>query len=326
MARTIIITEEQYKNFIYEESGVAKHLLPLIDYMTDKIYNLIYSCFVKPYIGKFKTKGELIDYLTNAYRNYYTEDSDNPIEIMTAPLVFDEEEIRKCNIFNLKEVDIHFFFTNSSKFGFFLPSETKLDKDNKFNKVVIWLNILLPIARKDLINSTLSHEMLHAYELMSRIMKGGMKSANEFINSDVELDNVEGNEDAKILLKSITYNYSPIERNAVLSTLYTELRNMGANRNNIKDALNKTDANRMYNDMVELAIDVRDNTSGVMDLIYNLRKSSNVLNGIFPPINGSMENIYKYRNKVIDKLSNVYNSFSKKMYRIVGTYLTDVEG
>lgn len=308
----LLINESQektlYKYILKEYGGYVSGFEPTINYMYEKIF-----LTVKKLLSKNKN---IINDLLKKYSTIIKLDN------IIKPLIINEATLNKLGIKNVKKIIIHYFVSNNNSAAAFDNNGTDIDeKDNKFDKIELYVNIGYLVESNFIyLKKSLQHELTHVYQLLRMYRQKGVENTDDTFSNKYYANDVEANN----LPQIFSYHFSKIEINAYVSELYTALKESNANMTNYKNVVNNSSIyqNYMLLAKIEEALNGRNKSKYTQEILKWINENPEHVD-MFPSSKGMT--VEKYNKRLIamcnDKLTYMYD----KIRKITERYLMNIQ-
>lgn len=302
--KVILINESQFSAIICEESGYAKVVKELVDYIYKEAIKLSYSDLGKG-IGNFA--------LNKIKLNQFKRERNRTIDINT-------ETLNSLNINFIENIKI-VLSTNNDSNGALLVNSIRVNPNtDKIQTATMEFNIFTilnySIKNRAALYGLIQHEITHLYEYCQRYYSG--KNDMEHLNSRRIASHHEDYEDYNNL-QNILYYCDLLEMNATISQLYKILEKSKANKNNYIKIYQNTSCYSRLNSIYEF-ISILKTNLGMVEYIQNTVAPSYTR---FKLPNSNGKSIQQYQPLLIKWFENRASNYQNRIRKVIGRYLYD---
>lgn len=313
--KRLIISKEQYDNYttLSEARGmIPKNLYQFGQYIVDYMLDSINKKFG---INKSKLSNASEEQIHDMLFNHFGEDE------LVDEYTFNKQAVNGffgINLFNSCTV---FLICTDRMSACFLPTKTTYENDNKANELYFVVDMITLLTKQTGFYETMTHELTHAYQYCSIVMKRGKEYASDrkeywSTGSPSEMMHETSKE-----IAWLAYYLSIDETNARIAQLYHTLE---ANNANEKNALNIAYEKGYISKIVTILEKYKANIeANKKNIVYDLIRASE--NPYFKNVFPSMKefNPNKYRKRIVEVIQKRINYIKVKVNRIVKQYLQD---
>lgn len=303
--KKLILNEDKF-NVLLEYAGFVSGWQKLIEHIYEtserNLYKLIRSVVPLQYLSR--PKKEIWEY----FENLDNISLDEPMK----DFIIVEKHLNMLNVYGIKQITIEYTIDDNLG-GAFNKDSMTVGEDGKLNNFTIILNLRELYLNGEKFKETIQHELTHAYEMLKRYSKKGEVVTNR------NFGNKHYTTDAKGIVNGISYYFSKIEMNAVVSEAAYRLQRMKArNEQDCWDILQNSTCNNFLNTMREIRNGLENNINYTYSIIEFLHMNPEHID-MFPSTKGY--SIQSYQKRLIKVADYKINYLMKKLNKVVKTYL-----
>ena len=229
----------------------------------------------------------------------------------------DREYLQECGIDNVYDIAFYFEFTGKNEAGNIKPGRIKKEKDGLFHGINVSLNLFVLLPNIHYFESTLHHELAHAYEAMQRIDR----ITSGYPSSDF-IDHVP-TEDMPDIVQKLSYYCAPHEQNAFISSIgYLLKQFQPSTKEEAKLIYTKSEAGEALEEIENALEMIRTNEDACVQDIFawkaRLPEHEKTHDNLFPSNKGMT--IQRYQKRLYSSISMILNRYKKRIDRIVDAY------